>query len=114
MPGQDVLMVYTTFPDIHSAKRIARELVAAKLAACSNIFDGVTSIYEWDGELVEEGEIVVLFKTTSGRFNELSIELRRRHSYETPAVIGYQAMHVDESYLAWLRHQTNTKGAKKK
>ena len=113
MPGQDVLMVYTTFPDMHSAKRIARELVASKLTACANIFDGVTSIYEWDGELVEEGEVVVLFKTTIGRFEELSKELCKRHSYDTPAVVGYPATHVDESYLAWLRHQTKTKGAKK-
>ena len=71
-PIQDVLMVYTTFPDEQSAKRIARELVKLKLAACANIFGGMTSIYEWKGEVMEEGEVGVLFKTVRSRFVELS------------------------------------------
>ena len=110
MPDLDVLMVYTTFPDEQSAKRIARELVKLKLAACANIFGTMTSIYEWKGEVMEEGEVGVLFKTVRSRFVELSSELCTRHPYETPAVVGLDAAHVEESYLAWIGTQTSREG----
>ncbi len=106
MPDQDVLMVYTTFPDEQSAKRVARELVARKLAACANISGAMTSIYEWQGEMMEEGEVAVLLKTVRPLFDELSYELCKRHPYETPVVVGLDAAHVEESYLAWLQDQT--------
>ena len=109
MPGTDVLMVYTTFPDEQSAKRITRELVELKLAACANIFCGMTSIYEWKGEVMEEGEVGVLLKTVRSRFVELSKELCARHPYETPVVVGLDAALVEERYLAWLETQTSRK-----
>ena len=109
MTEQDVLMVYTTFPDERSAKRIAGELVELKLAACANIFGGMTSIYEWKGEVMEEGEVGVLFKTVRSRFVELSNELCARHPYEIPAVVGLDATHVEESYQSWLETQTGRK-----
>ncbi len=110
MPDQDVLMVYTTFPNEQSAKQIARELVELKLVACANIFGGMTSIYEWKGEVMEGGEVGVLFKTVRSRFVELSSELRKRHPYETPAMVGIDAAHVEKNYLAWLEIQTSREG----
>lgn len=107
MPDKDVLMIYTTFPDKQVANKIARELVALKLAACANIFGGMTSIYEWKGELMEEGEVAILFKTRHARFDEFSIELCKRHPYETPAIVGMDATHVEANYLRWLHTQTN-------
>ncbi len=108
MPDLDVLMVYTTFPNEQSAKRIARELVTLKLAACANISSAMTSVYEWKGEIMEDGEVAVLFKTVRARFAELSDELCKRHPYDTPAVIGLDAAQVEEDYLTWLRAQTIT------
>ncbi|MER3328076.1 MAG: divalent cation tolerance protein CutA, partial [Candidatus Kapaibacterium sp.] len=43
-------------PNIDNAKQIAHKLVKEKLAACVNLFPGVTSIYEWEGAIEEEEE----------------------------------------------------------
>ncbi|MCP4933817.1 MAG: divalent-cation tolerance protein CutA [bacterium] len=106
MPEQDVLMVYTTFPNEQSARLIARELVNRKLAACANIFGSMTSIFEWKGELMEEREVGVLFKTVRPRFAEFSSKLCKYHPYETPAVVGLDAAYVEKNYLTWLGTQT--------
>lgn len=43
------VLVYTTFAHLDDAKRVGDGLVAARLAACVNIFPGMISIYEWKG-----------------------------------------------------------------
>ncbi len=110
MSNQGILMVYTTFPDEQSAKRIATELVKLKLVACANIFGTMTSIYEWQGEVREEGEVGVLFKTVRSRFVVLSRELCARHPYETPAVVALDAAHVEENFQSWIETQTSSAG----
>ncbi|KHN75157.1 Protein CutA -like protein [Toxocara canis] len=59
-------VVYVTVPNITVAKQIAREVVTGKLAACVNIIPSVTSVYEWEGKLEEESELLLIMKTRSG------------------------------------------------
>lgn len=105
MELQDVVLVYSTFPDQQIANEIAREIVELKLAACANIFDGMHAIYEWKGEMQSDKEVAVLFKTAQPLQDELSRKLHALHPYDTPAIIGVEASHVEASYLAWLHGQ---------
>jgi CutA1 divalent ion tolerance protein len=44
-PGERLVIVYVTFPDLAHAKRIARELIAQRLAACVNLTADMTAVY---------------------------------------------------------------------
>ena len=59
----DPVLIYTTFETVEDAKSVGRILVESRLAACVNIIPSMTSIYEWQGQLQEAGEAVMIIKT---------------------------------------------------
>ncbi len=102
----DPILIYTTFAAPDEARRVGRALVEARLAACVNIFPGMTAIYEWQGALEEDGECAMLIKTRRGLQAQVLDEAKRLHPYDTPAllVIGIDAGGSD--FLAWIVAQT--------
>jgi periplasmic divalent cation tolerance protein len=52
-------LLYVTSASVDEARRISRALVEARLVACVNIIEGMTSIYQWEG-VIKEGQEVVL------------------------------------------------------
>jgi len=103
----DVSLIYATFPDEQTAKSIAHNIVAARLAACVNILPPVTSIYEWDGKIEESHESAVLFKTTSQQAAALIDRLKELHPYEVPAIVGWPADTAYAPFANWITAQTN-------
>lgn len=100
------LLVLTNLGDIDSARRIARELVERRLAACVNMLPGVQSVYRWQGAIEEEGEITLLIKTTATRYAELEAALRSLHPYQLPEVIALPIANGLPAYLDWVRQET--------
>jgi periplasmic divalent cation tolerance protein len=84
-------------------RRIARRVVAKRLAACVNVILGpAESFYTWKGKLEKAREYLLLMKTTANCLAELENEVRRLHSYDVPEFI---ALPIDEGsvkYLSWL------------
>jgi periplasmic divalent cation tolerance protein len=103
MVTDGLTLVYSTFPDAASAESVAHELVAAKSAACANIFPGMLAVYAWQGQVERGQEVAVLLKTTTAGAARLMAELKARHPYQTPAIIAVDAASVEAAYLAWLR-----------
>jgi periplasmic divalent cation tolerance protein len=99
-------LVYTTLPDRDSAEGFARALVEARLAACVNLYPGMTSIYEWKGTLEQTSEIGLIIKTVESRLPALLEAARARHPYETPALIVLAQTDANTDYLAWALAQT--------
>src|SRR5678816_2867360 len=64
----DALELHVTMPDKERATSMARLLVDEGLAACVNVVPGVRSIYQWDGRLQEEEEVLCLIKTRQAVF----------------------------------------------
>ena len=62
-------VVLCTCPDRAVAETLAQSLVAGRLAACVNVIDGVTSIYEWEGNINKDGEVLLLIKSRADRFD---------------------------------------------
>lgn len=98
----DVLVVLTTVPDAEVGRRIARELVERRLAACVQILPGIQSTYRWQGAIEESSEVLVLAKSTRGRLLELQAALHELHPYAVPECVALEAAHVAEPYRAWL------------
>ena len=53
----DIVSVYATFAGDEEARRIARQLVEERLAACANILGPCHSIYRWQGAIEEAAEV---------------------------------------------------------
>jgi periplasmic divalent cation tolerance protein len=84
------------------ARRVARALVEARFAACVNIVPGIRSIYHWKGSVQEEGEWMLVIKSTRAMFEQLSAQLKKIHSYEVPEVLAIPVVDGDPSYLEWM------------
>ncbi len=97
------LMAFTTCPDASTAEGIAAQLVEARLAACVTIVPGATSIYQWQGAIEKESEMLLLIKTTGERWDALCETLAAAHPYEVPELVATPLTQVSAPYLEWLR-----------
>lgn len=102
----DLVIAYITAGSKEEALRLARALVAERLAACANILDGVTSVYRWQGAVEEASEAVLIVKTRRDRFDALVDRVRALHSYDTPCVVEIALGRGNPDYLDWLRAET--------
>lgn len=93
--------VITTYPNEEKAKELAKEIIKKRLAACASIAK-VKSIYWWEGKIVDEDEALVLFKTSSGKVNNLFNEIERTHPYDVPEIVEVKVSNVSKDYLDWL------------
>lgn len=98
----EFLIVITTLPDRDTAVSLAADLVRARLAACVNIGAPVTSVYEWQGTVQQENEVVLTIKTHERRLAALRDEIVARHPYELPEVIAVPITAGLSGYLAWI------------
>ena len=94
-------MILTTFPSLASAEEVIGELFQKKLIACAQIDGPVRSYYRWDGKLNDVEEWRVLLKTTSEKLEDLELEIRRIHDYDTPQWLILEAK-ASVEYLKWV------------
>ena len=100
--ADEILLAFSTFPDLETARRIARQLVAENFAACANIIPAVESIYRWQGKIEQGNEALVLFKTTSARFAAFQETLKSLHPYDVPEIIALPVERGLPEYLRWV------------
>jgi len=98
----DVNVVLTTFPDIEKARQIGTVLVERQLVACVNLLGSGESIYQWEGKVCRENEVISLMKTTKGRLEELKAVYTELHPYEVPEFLVLGVEGGSPEYLAWL------------
>jgi periplasmic divalent cation tolerance protein len=96
-------VVLITAPNQEVAKTIARALVEERLAACVNLVPGLTSIYRWQGEVVEDQEVLLIVKTTTFAFPRLKERVLALHPYTVPEIIALPIAEGHGTYLSWLR-----------
>jgi periplasmic divalent cation tolerance protein len=100
--GTEILLAFSTFPDIETARRIAGELVTENFAACANIIPSIESIYRWHGNLESGAETLVLFKTTATGSAAFQEKLKSLHPYEVPEIIFVPVTAGLPDYLRWV------------
>ncbi|QCO01274.1 divalent-cation tolerance protein CutA [Azospirillum argentinense] len=102
----EFVFAYITAGSRDEARRIGRALVEERLAACANIFDGMTSIYRWQDSIEEATETVLIAKTRAELFDRLAARVRELHSYDVPCVVELRVGRGNPAYLDWLRDGT--------
>ncbi|XP_067316616.1 protein CutA homolog [Pseudorasbora parva] len=93
---------FVTCPNDTVAKELARGIVEKKLAACVNIIPQITSVYEWQGKIEEDAEVLLMIKTRSSKVPDLAEYVRSNHPYEVAEVISLPIEQGNPPYLKWI------------
>lgn len=104
----DKVVVLVTVGSLREARKIAKALVEARLAACVNLSPPVRSIYRWQGRIESAREVLLVIKTSREIFPELQAEIRKLHSYATPEIICLPIIDGSREYLEWLAQSVKT------
>lgn len=99
--ASDLIAVFTTVGSAEDARRLARTIVEAKLAACAQI-SAIESCYEWEGAVRQEPEWRILFKTTAPRYAQVEAAIRQLHSYQLPAIYSVAVDEAFAPYAQWV------------
>jgi periplasmic divalent cation tolerance protein len=81
-----VVLAFSTFPDVETARRVAREIVEQRLAACGNILPQIHSVYRWQDKVESGDEALAIFKLSASRYAEFERKLRSLHPYDETAL----------------------------
>jgi len=95
------LLILTTVGQADDAQRLARTLVEEGLCACAQI-ERIDSVYRWKGEVVQEPEWRILFKTGSDRYSQMEKRLQELHPYELPAIYSLRPEQALPAFADWV------------
>lgn len=101
----EMILVYVTCENKVQAKKIGLHLLKERLCACINIIPETHPAYLWpprSGKIVEGKEALLLVKTLKDRYENVEREVKRLHSYSTPAIFAIPVVNVEQNYLNWL------------
>jgi len=104
------VLVYTTYPSVVEAERVARVLVERRLCACVNMLPGMVSLYWWQGAIERSDEVVMIIKTRASLAEAVRGAVKEMHSYTTPAILVIPLESVDPDYHACIVAETQKAG----
>jgi len=100
-----IYLVYSFYPKLNEAKKIARLAIKDKLAACVNINKNIDSIFIWKNKLFDEKEIELSFKTNEQKVKKLISFLELNHPYECPCVLSFPIEKTNKKFVNWVKDQ---------
>lgn len=98
----DCGVVMMTASSREEAEKIAQSLVEKRLAACAQIISDIQSIYWWEGKLCNDKEVFFMAKTTAQLFSELTLEVKKLHSYKVPEIVFLPIQDGSKEYMDWI------------
>jgi periplasmic divalent cation tolerance protein len=99
-----MIIIYIVCKDKEEAVKISRQLLEARLAACTNMFS-IESSYWWEGKIEDAQEVVLLVKTLKRNFEKIKHEVKKLHSYKIPCIFSLKAHRTDKAYFHWLKKE---------
>lgn len=106
--AEEFLVVYVTVPSREAGLSLSQQLVSSQLAACVNMVPGVTSVYQWEGKVTTDEELLLVIKTRRALLQELTVAVKANHPYATPEVLALPVLGGSPDYLAWLLASTKS------
>jgi len=102
----DIVAIYAVFGSDEEARRIGRDMIERRLAACVNILGPCHSIYRWQGKVEEAGEVAAIFKTGSQGVATLIAAISDAHSYDVPAIAALPVVDTPGDYARWVESES--------
>jgi periplasmic divalent cation tolerance protein len=107
----DFAIILTTVSAVEEGESIANILVEKQLASCVNIIPNISSVYQWEGQIQSESEVLLLIKTTKDLEAEVYREVQNVHSYDIPELITLPITNGSDAYLDWMTNSVrNNRG----
>ena len=100
------LLILTTLPERAVAETLARELLAARLAACIHIGAPVRSLYHWRGQIETTDETPLAIKTRAELYPKVQAAILASHPYELPEIVAVPISDALPGYLDWIATET--------
>lgn len=94
--------IFTTVPSREDGVKLARLLVAKKLAACANLLNGVESYFWWKKKIETAYECLLIFKTEAAKSKPAISTLKKLHPYQVPEIIVLPIVDGYPPYLKWI------------
>ena len=101
----NTIQVVSTIGSQEDARRLARQLVERRLAACVQVSGPIESIYWWQGQLETASEWRLTIKSRADLYPQLEAAIRQLHSYQTPEIVSLPLLAGSPAYLAWLESE---------
>ena len=105
--SEKLCWVYMTAGSFEEAKRIGQILVGQNLAACVNLLENMTSIYNWEDKMEESKEVIMIAKTRKTLVPKLIEKVNSLHSYDCPCILELPIQGGNLDYLSWIKSQTS-------
>lgn len=96
------IVVLVTAGGEDEARRIAKQLLDTRLAACVNIVNGMSSLFHWHGKQEMEQESLLIIKSNGRLLSKIVEVVKKAHSYDVPEVIALPVTGGNEDYLNWI------------
>ena len=100
-----ISLIQSTIDKQDQAERIAKTLIAEKLCACIQIIGPISSIYRWEGRVVNEKEYLLSAKTDRTNVPTCKARLMQLHTYDLPEIIVLHIDDANEDYAKWVCNQ---------
>ena len=88
------------------AQSMAKQLLDKKLIACANLLPPHKSIYQWEGQLCQEEEHIVILKSRKSLAQKVETEIKNIHPYECPCILQFESSQSNREFYQWLLAQT--------
>ena len=98
----DCWIALTTLATRDEGERLAAILVEECLAACVNVIGPMISIYQWEGKVERDTEVLLLIKTTAAGVEPLKERVLDLHPYDTPEFLAFEVGAGSSGYLDWV------------
>lgn len=93
-------ILYVTLNNNEEARRIGLRLLKEKLANCVNFFP-ITCIYNYNDEITEEPEVVLIIKTTDSTYEQIRKLIKSEIDYDN--FIGQLTVgKINSEFENWL------------
>ncbi len=99
------VLVTTTTATQADGERLADALLAARLVACVQ-FVPIHSRYRWNGEVVDDAEVLLIAKTRADLWPEIQELVTALHPYDVPELVMVPLSGGSAPYLAWIDEVT--------
>ena len=103
MVREPLYLIFVTAPDADTARKLARAVLEARLAACVNIVPAIESHYWWEGKIDQSAEVLMVIKTTKPKLKPLEELILQNHPYDTAEFVAFPASVVTQKYLTWVQ-----------
>lgn len=93
-------IIYITLNNQEEARTISKKILNANLANCTNWFP-ITCMYNWEGKIEEEPEVVLIVKTLEGTFEEIEKLVKGEINY-TNCITEINSEKTNSEFNNWI------------